>query len=425
MKKIFIAIFCTITLMGANSGYAQKTEVTRDDINSLLNESRFYDIYHISYMPEEYSLSELDLYYARAMAAPMFNDYDQSTNAAFYLLSEHVAEFSDVTINLFDRIIANFFEQERYADVAEFITSNLEGEDLAYYQETADYALAMAAVPASQMIFPNKDVAVPFAYTDFGSGEVMTIECSIDGVMEQFIFDTGAEGELLVDEEFAKRHEMQIITDSMEVNGIASEAVNCKYAIGNSLKIGDLIITNPRFTISPVSLTSDGSNGGYVLGLNIISRLREVQILSEENKIIVPKKTTPNNAPIKNLMHNGSYYVFSSTDMPVALMLDSGSPLSYLNSTFYGEYEDAIKNSGVPTAQKMKDYSVTTIYSGFHIPSLDISIGGKEISASNVFVAVSPVSTEPPYCRGVMGVDILKSIKKTTINFVDMFVAIE
>lgn len=420
-KKTLVAATAALLFALPQSLMAQKIPVSKDDIKQLISENRFYDLYNISYRPENYDFSETDMYIMQAVACARFGEVDKSSQTAFYLLDERNEEVADMTYILFNQIVNNLMEVQDYNGVIEFIESNLAPEEVAYYAQTLDYAKAMKDVPQTKVILPfGRNAVMPFEYTPTPKGEIITVEGEMDGVSEKFVFNTKATDFGMVDEQFASRHNLETVMDSVFIEGISETGQYCRIAVGKDIKLGDVVVTSPQFVVAPIDIDPNSDESIGELSMAVIRECKEIQILPREQQIVVPKKLSPPSYPIKNLMHDGQYYLYSATDSPVAVILDLGAANSVMNAHFYDINKRDIMVKGTPTTLTEWNYALETQNEGYTINSMNFQIGHKNIVIPNIFVDKELENEIPAYCYGRLGVDAIKLCRKVVISLTNM-----
>ena len=83
----------------------------------------------------------------------------------------------------------------------------------------------------------------------------MTVPVHIGGNVRDFVFDTGAAQFNFVSERFARENGIRMIADSIPVAGIGRGWVGL--GVADSLAVGDIVMRNPVFLISPPDRATD------------------------------------------------------------------------------------------------------------------------------------------------------------------------
>lgn len=124
----------------------------------------------------------------------------------------------------------------------------------------------------------------------------------MNGMKDKYVFDTGCNDFNFVSEEFAHKHKLKIILDSIVGTGATGI---CKLAVGRDMKLGDITIKYPLFVIFPEGSFPDSIKIDAVLGTGILKKLKEVQIIPAKNQIIIPYEQSSISTNKQNLMLDG------------------------------------------------------------------------------------------------------------------------
>ena len=108
---------------------------------------------------------------------------------------------------------------------------------------------ALANVPKPYLERPNQDVTVPLSVETIGRGKHVYIPVEVNGIIKNYIFDTGCSFGNFVSEKYAEEVGLKIVADSIPVSGMAIGFV--KLATAKSMKIGELVYHNPVFLVAP------------------------------------------------------------------------------------------------------------------------------------------------------------------------------
>ena len=203
-----------------------------------------------------------------------FNRLPESCNAIGTLLNDYQQElFADPEGSmlgwLLSMLIGNLQELGAYEQAADLLTQFAAGqseEERASTLATQRWFQTMARHPRTSLTKPDGEIRLPLTV---GSETVKSpldgtdkkvhnfyTDITIGGRTERFIFDTGCSGASFVSAEFAKRHDLEIICDSISVSGIGGNGF-VKFATTDSMQIGPVTIRHPYFMVFDNDEASD------------------------------------------------------------------------------------------------------------------------------------------------------------------------
>ncbi|MFI3295469.1 MAG: retropepsin-like aspartic protease [Rikenellaceae bacterium] len=427
MKKLILAILALIVLLPAQKANAQQNELTREDINTMYDQGRFYELYHISHMPQAFAYTDVDQLYMWALTSSMFNNYAESITAVITLYNEYYDQLdSDTSTRLFYQVFNALMALEEYQEASDWITNNISESNtnesnLALCNEALEYSNFMTTIPKMEATLPQKDITLPIEFISYEDGELITLEVTVDNQAERFVFDTQA-SENLVDEKFAQRHNLTIIKEEIPVTGIGAETISCKWAIGKELNIGGVVIKNPTFVITPEPL-----DPGLILGQKVIAQLKEIHIKPSESVIFVPQQSQITSVGLENLMFYGDeYYVCFSSEVSAGMTLNTACTKTTLNHNFFRQHKDYFEANITPITIETGSFKNKKDTQVYPIENIDISINQKEYQLRDILVDGNESEEFViDFCLGELCVDFIKQFKVVSINFEKMLFDVE
>ena len=278
MKKLLLALFLVFTL--PLSAEEQPAVPTADEqAAALINAQEWFRL-EACYPEIRDELSPFVRLLCEASLGSHFNRLPESCNAIGTLLNDYQQElFADPEGSmlgwLLSMLIGNLQELGAYEQAADLLTQFAAGqseEERASTLATQRWFQTMARHPRTSLTKPDGEIRLPLTV---GSETVKSpldgtdkkvhnfyTDITIGGRTERFIFDTGCSGASFVSAEFAKRHDLEIICDSIPVSGIGGNGF-VKFATTDSMQIGPVTIRHPYFMVFDTGNSRTGLSPNY------------------------------------------------------------------------------------------------------------------------------------------------------------------
>ncbi|MEA4917927.1 retroviral-like aspartic protease family protein [Proteiniphilum sp.] len=258
------------------------------------------------------------------------------------------------------------------------------------------------------------------------------IKVQIAGQEYIFMFDTGAEKSILFNH----------ITGSMNLKKFENQYIIQGFGGGETAHLAilqdSLLLGNIKFMNTPVyvsdnyfkksfpNMQGDLNAIGGVIGIDLIKKLGEIEILPNEKKIIVPYNENKQPAFGKNILFDFNNKLIVSTSInneTVHLQIDTGSDITRLLKPYYAKWEEKIKSEYAKESHTEFGLGFTE-GEKYLIPSLQIKIGNSVASMENVSVYPDS-STNNALIEGLLGMDFVYRCKKIILNMNKMFMSFE
>lgn len=322
MKKLLLALFLVFTL--PLSAEEQPAVPTADEqAAALINAQEWFRL-EACYPEIRDELSPFVRLLCEASLGSHFNRLPESCNAIGTLLNDYQQElFADPEGSmlgwLLSMLIGNLQELGAYEQAADLLTQFAAGqseEERASTLATQRWFQTMARHPRTSLTKPDGEIRLPLTV---GSETVKSpldgtdkkvhnfyTDITIGGRTERFIFDTGCSGASFVSAEFAKRHDLEIICDSISVSGIGGNGF-VKFATTDSMQIGPVTIRHPYFMVFDNDEASDQiGHIEAVLGTDFMRLAGQIELRPKEGFFLLPATPEPTPASGRNLMHDTS-----------------------------------------------------------------------------------------------------------------------
>ncbi len=415
MRKILILSFLLLCTMGC---FAQSDAgADKSQINEWLDQKQYFKLNRLSER-DTWPLDVRSNLWLEAFTGDKFKRFEQSYNAITRLLDEHKDDLSPEQHSLLQSmLISNLASSGKHQEAHDYLFS-LDPTNT----NALGYFKAMAEAPKLEVILPAKDVELSTEFKQMGRGEHIHIMGEIGGESESFIFDTGCIGFNFVSEEFAQKHQLRVIFDSLSTVGATGATAYCAVAVGEELHFGEIEVKNPLYLVYNKDYLPDSIKLSPVLGTAIMEELGEIHILPQENKIIIPQ--TQSKAPEngQNMLFDGSFYVEIEIESQSSVLLfDTGAVNSDLNKNFFDRNKRLIKKTATKDSVTIGGFASIQKYETYILSELSFRIGNKAITLKDIDVIPSAHSSRD-YSEGDLGIDFVRANQRLIINFDKMFV---
>lgn len=237
-----------------------------------------------------------------------------------------------------------------------------------------------------------------------------------------FLFDTGANISVTI-ESLARKAKMQFLDASVKVKNVLGGDIVANLALSNWLHFGNIQLENVVFLVFPDEAlyfeeTNFQMNG--IIGFPVINALGEIQLFND-GRLIIPSETTvyshPNLAldylmPIMELVVDGDSLPF---------VLDSGAGRTWLYKKYYHKFQVEIDKDYQLTTLRLGGIGEDTEYQGFEI-DIPLLFDSDTLNLRSAPLLLQITHSLSEHYYGNLGQDVIKSFKKMTLNFEDMFV---
>lgn len=330
---------------------------------------------------------------------------------------------------------ADFARKGEYKDAANLLKqynnamqkANLSSDPIYEAQEKQYNAIAQKG--GSHIYRPQKNIKIPFRNWQSNSkSNLMRIAVQLNNHTCDVIYDTGASGNV-ISEELAEKLALPIYGFSgIDIKGV--QQVNTKFAIVDSLQLGEIIYTNVPFQVADFNVGHQEAdsirnkiNLNCVIGITTMLPLEEIQFDFKNKYLFIPvnKNIPPLYAPNLYISSSG-VLVMSAFDKrnkeKVDILLDTGAVNSMLTYKYYMKNKDSF--SDITSTDTLRIAGMGGIEMMKTIPTfLEYTIDGihyiKEPIKMNVEIGKSMDSD------AWFGLSSLTKYNKVILNFKDMW----
>lgn len=384
--------------------------------------------------------------FLRLMAESMLNyHFGQDTEAVANiaeLLNHHQEELGTATSLSMNylrlSILGRMGQYAEAADGAKSVIDQLAGlgadELLAPAIHLYNTYAPMRAYPAPQLVRSAQDVAVPFnrvVVNDVTREErmrtgkiqrrdsLLSVPVAIHGKTYPFIFDTGASQTMIA---LRKVQELglPILTDTLTIGSADGQEKICSYAFIDSLSVGGITYRNMMALVgTDTTLAHHTQKLDFILGVDFIRAVGEVQIDMDKQEMLFPAKPTPRPVTGSNIYLEQVPYLYASKDgRPLLFCLDTGCAGATLSSNYYQKFSDEVKATATPDTITTMGYGTIDTHEVLYLPSVSFAINDMSVTIREIHL--DPTATGNT--DGRMGTALLRLFRRITINMQDMFV---
>ena len=428
MKRLLLSLLLTLCvgLCFAQNAIVLTPQQANDRVSGYISEGNYGALSRELPALREAIVPHL-LHLADALVAYYEGRHEES-NALIDGLAQYERELGAGVITSMRNIAYyNALALERYAEAGEYLAAVAQSGDetqrqtIAYFQKWMD---AMSKQRAVKIKPSKRDRAFAISSRKVGNGSLFMAKSVVGRQSVDMIFDTGCCYANCITEEAAKRLGVKVVLDELPVNGVAGNTY-AKVGILPRMKIGDVVVKNASFFIMD-KIVDDASveKMDAILGTHILRAMGEMQIDTQEGKVVLPAQRSE--APEhRNLsFHTGNYGIeIAYRGVPMVAHLDTGAGLSHLSSRFYNQYRvdiesaaasrSKIRRSGVGGSEQVEVKSV---------PGLAFDIAGRTIVFNPINVYTNGAESA---WYGVMGADFLSGAGKVTLDLEKMYLRLE
>lgn len=286
---------------------------------------------------------------------------------------------------------------------------------------------ALAKREKVEVVRPQKDVLIPVERRPIGRGEHLIVKATVNGVSEDFIFDTGCSHANFISREVAERMGVEIVADSIITQGVGGSGY-VQLGVLPEMRIGDVLIKNPTFLVAeqfiPEHIEVEGMCEA-ALGTHIIRKLGEVRYERDAERMVLPAK--PSATEQRNIVcDNGTYYlVCHQAGEQLLLHFDTGNVKSQLSPRYFTRFQHQVEAKGGDVERSRSGGFGGVVWSDVRtMPRVELQVGDKSVKLHKVAVDM-PNDTPQMNFDGSVGVDLLTASKVVTFNLDKMFYRID
>ena len=286
---------------------------------------------------------------------------------------------------------------------------------------------ALAKREKVEVVRPQKDVLIPVERRPIGRGEHLIVKATVNGVSEDFIFDTGCSHANFISREVAERMGVEIVADSIITQGVGGSGY-VQLGVLPEMRIGDVLIKNPTFLVAEQFIPEHVEVEGMceaALGTHIIRKLGEVRYERNAERMVLPAK--PSATEQRNIVcDNGTYYlVCHQAGEQLLLHFDTGNVKSQLSPRYFTRFQHQVEAKGGDVERSRSGGFGGVVWSDVRtMPRVELQVGDKSVKLHKVAVDM-PNDTPQMNFDGSVGVDLLTASKVVTFNLDKMFYRID
>ncbi|MEX6686716.1 retropepsin-like aspartic protease [Danxiaibacter flavus] len=243
-----------------------------------------------------------------------------------------------------------------------------------------------------------------------------------------FVFDSGA-GISTITDTYAGLLGLKYINNATVSirSGITGIPTRAKMAYAESLRIGDIEITNSLFLVFPDTALSF-ANGAYningIIGFPVIKEMGTLNF--SENELEVTRSRREND-PAPNLAMDELkpviYLSYKGGLLPFTF--DFGAQSTMFSDVFYRSFKSDFQTNCVDTVLRVGGTSGEKVMQVVKCPMLELKCNNAVIKLTDAIVSKDTLSTNADIYYGNIGQDVIGQFKTMIIDFKQSYVKFE
>lgn len=425
IKLILFTLLLTPTI-----AFSQKLIQNRTDkkLNQLIESKDFFELKD-QYARNQSKLNEARKIYYEVYLSQAFGQNKKSNQGIDILFQKYPDKFNEVeTLKLLEVQAENFLhchEYQKASAVYAAILTNysklLDSSSTESYRNVQNLFGALAGVPPQKM--HKSDEVLLHSYRN-AFNHMMT-PVSVNGMKEEFIFDTGADLST-ISESQAIKMQLKMIDQSASINSSTQNVVQSKLAVADSIYVGDILFENVVFIVMPdEQLTFPEINYSIkgIIGFPVINQMGEVHLLMNGH-IFIPKEVK--RKQMQNMFFEGLTPVvrLNSKKSRLLFTFDTGARSSELSLKYFNEHKTQVKRKGELQKNLRGGAGGIVEVTEYVLSDFPLAIGPHQISLEKI-----PVTLEEywfnAYFDGNLGQDVFMKFNSLIINFENMYIDFE
>jgi hypothetical protein len=398
-----------------------------------MNSSDWFQLNEL-YASQSKEMSPFMRLFSKAMLANFFNRPAETCADIDSLLKNHQAEmgFGNICsmMYLLPRNIAEMGNFKGAADVLKSFISQIDGkvdaktvepyrDIMGYYDLLSQYKLFQS--DSLRDVFTAQFRLEKIGSNDTVDARKISIDGTINGIEQNFTFDTGAAMNV-VTPEVARQCNMRMLNKDIKANGI-KQGVG-QLAIADSIKIGDLVMRNVTFTVLDMMANNEIAADYLValkaiIGVQVMKKFAETELDFTQNKLYFRRNATPKSMPSNFYIDNNSIIggVINGNER-LKMNIDCGANSTQMYPNYYKNHNAEVLKKGKWKIGGSAGYGGMIYNSIFRMPHIMLSLGGSTLVLDNIdVIAMSTTDNNFNNLDGVLGVDAFMKYKKMIFDF--------
>lgn len=428
MKKIKNLIFLSILIFIGCTNSNENDTIVDSRLSELLGNKNFFKL-QTELDSNQNKLSEDRLLYYRTQCEQAFCNGNQSNVYADLLLEKYKNQLNDtMIIELLNIKSCNYIQNYQYKEASELYKVILEQySDILDSSEIVNFKniyqlFGVLTSVKPQLIHKRNTVKISSHRNQFNH---LMIPVKCEGIVDEFIFDTGANLSTISDS-YAKKMGLTIYDSDINVGSSTHIDIQTKLAVADSLVVGGILFENVVFLVVPdeqMSFPSINYEIHGIIGFPVIHQMNEIRI-HRDGTIIIPKE--PQDRKLHNMFIDGLYPVVQllSNSDTLLFTLDTGAKTSELSSKYYNNHKDEVKKIGkLKTSQRGGAGGIVEVEE-YILQHFHYKIGTKRNEFLEIPVALTEYSFNK-YFDGNLGQDVFTQFNEMIVNFQYMYIDFE
>jgi predicted aspartyl protease len=420
MKKFYLLPALLITAC------SHKSPAVLHQLQELLTQKEYFKLDRTLQSSGE-DLSSTQRSYYTAVVDNAFNKNEACVAIIDSLLAPNAAPLSDLDKGSLLRLRGDsYFKLGQYAkaaiDDSLIITRYPKALDKSIVEDAMNNMLIRKALKATPPQQTSIGATTTIHWTRDKIG-LIEIPVTTNGQSTNAIFDTRANISSITKTYADKLHLHPLDVSYQESAGITGAQFQVGLATADSIRIGDVLVTNAVFQVMPdtlLYLAPIKFQLDIILGFPVIAQLQEIQ-WHNNGDLTIPQ--TPGTSSLHNL-------ALDDLDPVLALVIDNdtlgfhfdtGASSSVLYSAYFQKHKATIEKTAFKKTQTFGGAGGVRKKESYVLPKIILALGSKTVSVDSVTVFSEKI-TPGEKAYGNIGQDFMRGFSELTLNFRDMFI---
>jgi len=366
-------------------------------------------------------LEDQERLFISAMVSNAFCGNDQSIQEIKKYVATYPNEYSDsLYIGLLQVQLDNYVKLSDYSSAAEInrliiekAHETLKKDELTELKNSERIWTALSGSGKQKVITTANE---PIAFSR-DIANLINIEVKCDTVVQDAIFDTGANLSVIV-ESLAQKIGLKIVGDSIKVKTVTGLEIYGKVAVAPQIQIGGIIVKNAVFLVFPDEALSFG--GAYqikmVIGFPIIKGLGQIEFDLKDQVI----RLTNNEFDIEsNMFLDGLMPIINVHFENESLLFtfDSGAKATVFYDSFTNILKKHPEYKFIADSVQMGGAGGIMTKQVYRLDSLNVKVLDKEIALGKCFIMKESIKELEENRQGNLGQDVISSGKGFVMDF--------
>lgn len=254
-----------------------------------------------------------------------------------------------------------------------------------------------------------------------GSDRLWYVPVEMNGVVEPFIFDTGAAASF-VSKNFAEKHDIRVVADSILMGGVGGHDYTSLGVI-DTIKIGNILYLNMPVYIGNTDYPKDSITVEAVLGVPFMQDVGAIKIEPKANEITFLGNAQSDDCNLSNVSLSGNRMLMEvySENQRLLMFCDTGAAMSgHINANIHKNNPELLRNvESESDSTLVRGFAGSTYLKRQRIPKVELKVGDEKKSFTGFQLVDQSI------CDGELGVGFFKQCEVIIIDLNERYLRIE